>query len=94
MSNSLLEKLEYNIDYAVETIESLRSQTKALETQNAELFEEFTALQEKHTEWENIITQMLNKLNTIESDMDTNMTTNTNMSEEGLSEEMLSEETV
>ncbi len=66
MSSELLQKLEDKIDNALETIELLRLQNEELEDKYAKLLEENSSLQNKHTAWEQNLSNMLEKLDAIE----------------------------
>ncbi len=70
MNNELLHHLERRINEAVEEISSLRTRVSELEMQNYELTEEKNDLQsiltqskEQQANWENSLSDMLNRLN-------------------------------
>jgi len=67
MSNELLQRLEDKIDNAIETIELLRLQTEELEDKNARLMQDYSSLKSKQAAWEQNLTNMLEKLDAIES---------------------------
>jgi cell division protein ZapB len=66
MSVELLQRLEEKIDNAVETIELLRLQIEELEDKHAKLNNENSSLKNKHISWEQNLTVMLEKLDTVE----------------------------
>jgi cell division protein ZapB len=73
MNNELLHHLEQRINGAVEEIQTLRQRISELEMQNYELSEERDELKtqlnevgEKHSNWENSLSNMLNRLNQLD----------------------------
>lgn len=73
MNNELLHHLEQRINAAVEEISTLRQRISELEMQNYELTEEKEEISSKlnqqselQSNWENSLTQMLNKLNQLD----------------------------
>lgn len=66
MSNELLQRLEEKIDNVLETVELLRLQNEELEEKYAKLIEDNTSLKNKHTAWEQNLTNMLEKLDAVE----------------------------
>lgn len=65
MSSELLFKLEEKIDHAIENIELLRLQVEELEDRNQSLIDENAALKNKQTTWEQNLSLMLQKLDSV-----------------------------
>lgn len=65
MSNLLLEQLEVKIDDILDTIEIMRLQIEELETKNATLQNDNTALKSRQSQWEQGLTTLLNKLDDV-----------------------------
>jgi cell division protein ZapB len=62
MATTILEKLEEKIDISIETIELLRLQLEEAEEKIANLEEKNFILKNRQTEWEQNLSQMLQKL--------------------------------
>ena len=62
MATTLLEKLEEKIDNSIEIIELLRLQIEEAEDKIVKLEEKNQLLKNKQTEWEQNLSQMLQKL--------------------------------
>lgn len=65
MSNELLQKLEYKIENAIESIELLKLQIEELEEKNSKLVSENLSLKNKQASWEKNLTSMLDKLSSV-----------------------------
>ncbi len=65
MSNELLQKLEYKIENAIESIELLKLQIEELEEKNSKLASENLSLKNKQASWEKNLTSMLDKLSSV-----------------------------
>lgn len=73
MSSELLFKLEEKIDNAVETVELLRLQVEELEDRNQSLIDENAALKNKQTTWEQNLSLMLQKLDSVNSKQESSL---------------------
>lgn len=62
MSSRLLEQLEKKIDDTLETMQMLRLQLEELEQKNSTLEEENRHLSTRHSQWEDGLHTLLNKL--------------------------------
>ena len=62
MATTILEKLEEKIDISIEAIELLRLQLEEAEDKIASLEEKNFMLKNRQTEWEQNLSQMLQKL--------------------------------
>ena len=72
MPSELLQKLEEKIDNAVETIELQRLQIEELEDKQTKLQNENNALKNKHSSWEQNLSTMLEKLENIDHEKQSN----------------------
>ena len=66
MSSELLQRLEDKIDNALETIELLRLQNEEAEEKYSKIINEYNFLKNKQADWEQNLTNMLEKLDAIE----------------------------